>query len=348
MKLFSSIVIFITVQLQLSAQQTYPVSDSMPAILNGLQAGFTITGASEKEVGNKGDFSRYKIRFFVTNTTTEAKILFWSARGDNFVRAGNSAPQVVRFVCLNATGARLTSKECSLSAATCNMEVIVEDKDPSGKIVQNRRMANLGYWIRPGETISSNTIMIVPLNERPVVNAIFFPVNNSFAASLPNSASMGYEGMVPPPGNAASPYGASPPAPGSQNTSTGARVVRFKNASTGTHLNSQNGFVSCAGYSGNNTDWRGAEWELIPVEGTNYVSIRDKMQHRFLSSDGPGMLTDNNRSRTAWWSIEQSYGSTMYRIRNAATSAILVFQHGAIAMDGNGNINDNSALWMIE
>lgn len=172
-------------QLHSIAQQPYPVTDSAPVLLNGLQAGYTITGESEKEVGNKGEFSRYKLRFYVTNTTSEAKLLFMMQRGDPVMHAANAAPELVRFLCRNATGARFTSKECSLSATTCTLEVLVDDKDASGKIVQNRRLANLGYWIRPGETISTNVIMIVPLNERPAVTAVFFPVMNSFAASVP-------------------------------------------------------------------------------------------------------------------------------------------------------------------
>lgn len=164
---------------------SFPVTDSAPALLNGLQAGYIVTGESEKEVGDKGNFSRYKLRFYVTNTSSEAKILFFSQWGDPVLHADKSVPELVQFVCQNATGARLTSKGCSLSASPCNLEVLIDDKDAHGNAVQIRRMAHLGYWIKPGETISTNVIMIVPLGERPQVLATFFPVTHSFAASFP-------------------------------------------------------------------------------------------------------------------------------------------------------------------
>ena len=58
-----------------TAQPFFPVTDSAPALVNGLQAGYIITGESEKEVGKKGNFSRYKVRFYITNTTSETRVL---------------------------------------------------------------------------------------------------------------------------------------------------------------------------------------------------------------------------------------------------------------------------------
>ena len=55
--------------------QAINITDTTPAIFNGLQMGFSILKQSEKEVGKKGNFSRYSLRFYVTNTTGEAKIL---------------------------------------------------------------------------------------------------------------------------------------------------------------------------------------------------------------------------------------------------------------------------------
>src|SRR6185369_13652820 len=81
---------------------------------------------------------------------------------------------------LNATGARLTVKEATLQAHPCIMDAIVEDKDcTTGKVVQNKRPVNIGYWIRPGETIAGNSIVIVPLNQKPDMTATLFPINNA-------------------------------------------------------------------------------------------------------------------------------------------------------------------------
>ena len=164
------LLLFIACRFPAIAQQSapIPVTDSLPAMYQGLQAGYSITGASEKEVGNKGNFSRYKLRFFITNTAPEAKLLMQTP-GFLF-KVGSVSPEIVQFKCANATGARLTNKEATLRLQPCNIEATVDDKEcGTEKVVQNRRIVNIGYWIKPGETVAANTIMIVPLNEKPVL-----------------------------------------------------------------------------------------------------------------------------------------------------------------------------------
>jgi hypothetical protein len=154
------------------AQQAYPVTDSTPLTINGLQMGFNILNEREKEVGHKGDFERYSVRFFATNTTSEAKI-FMYRQGGGFLN--DRSPDIVHFQCLNATGARFTSNAAFLQATPCSVPAQVEDKDCStNKTVVNRRFVQIGYWIRPGETIHTDVIFIVPLGQYPKVTATPF------------------------------------------------------------------------------------------------------------------------------------------------------------------------------
>jgi hypothetical protein len=296
------------------AQPYFPVTDSAPAVVNGLQAGYTITGESEKEVGKKGNFSRYKLKFYITNTTNQPVILS-SAQNPN-----QAGPPLVRFTCLNATGARFTSKECTLAASPQNTETWEDGRDAHGNAIRIRRVVNHGFGIRPGETISTtnNIIMIVPLDQRPEINAVFSPGLTGFVAAAP---------------------GPVPPAPQS-----GSSVVRLRNTSSGAYLNAQNGQVGCN--SPDRNVW-GSEWELLPVPGTKYFLIRNKVQQKFLSAENNGLLADNSQSQAALWSVEQSLNTPGFRISNVQNNTILVAQNGIMLLTSNAP-QDNSGFWLVE
>jgi hypothetical protein len=293
-------------------QQFIPITDSAPALANGLKAGYIITGESEKEVGKKGNFSRYKLRFYVTNTTSETRVL----REGELAHPNQSGALLVRFTCLNATGVRLTSKECSISASPFNGEEWVAGKDPHGNNVRVKKVINLGYGIRPGESISTNTIMIVPLDQRPQITAIFSPSISHYTAYLPGS-------MAP----------------------AGPSVVWLKNTFTGTYLNTPKGQVVCNGID--HSAW-GCDWELLPVTGTNYFLIRNRFQNKFLSMENASLLSDNSQSQAALWSIEQSSNPAIFTLRNAVNNAPLVLQNGVVMAPGDNNSQNNAACWFIE
>jgi uncharacterized protein with beta-barrel porin domain len=61
--------IAVLIQLNLFAQEPLSVTDESPVTVNGLKAGYSITNETEKEVGSKGNFSRFQVQFYVTNTS---------------------------------------------------------------------------------------------------------------------------------------------------------------------------------------------------------------------------------------------------------------------------------------
>src|SRR5689334_10413477 len=119
------VIAFLFLQKFVLAQQVLPVTDSMPAIDEGLKAGYEISGASEKEVGDKGNFSRFKLRFYVINTSSQAKLIL--LRPTNSIFSSTVSPELVRFKCSNATGARFTNKEATLAAKPCIVDALVDD-----------------------------------------------------------------------------------------------------------------------------------------------------------------------------------------------------------------------------
>ncbi len=245
------ILICIVIHIKSTAQQVLPVTDSLPAILDGLRAGYSITEQSEKEVGSKGNFSRYKLRFFVTNTGTEAKIFLQKS---GFLNSGSAAHDIVTFKCANATGARLTNKTATLQMNPCVMEATVEDKEcGTDKINKNRRMVDIGYWIKPGETVATNTIMIVPLNEKPSMSVTFYPFNNGVVGSLSNH-------LID-----------------QNNGNYEQHFVHLKNVGSNYYLNNQNGPVACSSID---YGWWSSQWEILPVAGSNNFIIK-QMEKQF-------------------------------------------------------------------
>jgi hypothetical protein len=293
----------------------------MPAVLEGLKAGYEITGASEKEVGDKGNFSRYKIRFFVVNTSNEAKLII---NKPNNLFGGNASPELVKFRCTNATGMRLTSKEASLSAKPCIIDALVDETDPAtGKAVQKKKPANIGYWIRPGESISTNTIMIVPLNERPAMLVSFFPNTTGMPAAIVND------------NNGMGPGGSRPTV----------SFVRLKNFANSTYLHNQDGPLNCSKIDFN---WWSAQWEIIPVTGTSNFQIRNRWKNNFISTENGNLLSDNGQSAKAMWQIEETGTGSVYYIRNVADNSRLVLQNGQLRSSSGFNSNDAAAQWIIE
>ena len=64
-------------------------------------------------------------------------------REGELAHPNQSGALLVRFTCLNATGVRLTSKECSISASPFNGEEWVAGKDPHGNNVRVKKVINL-------------------------------------------------------------------------------------------------------------------------------------------------------------------------------------------------------------
>lgn len=301
------------------AQQPIVVTDSTPVTVNGLKAGYRIVSETEKEVGNKGNFSRYSVQFYVTNVTGEAKIILYR-QGFNLL--GNDVPfDLVLFRCLNATGARMTSKEFAVHAQPCVLQTLIEDKDgSSGKTTKNTHLGQVGYWIKSGETFSTKSVVIVPLNENPNFTAAFYP----HATSIISSASFNEMYNTQSPDNL--------------------RIAKIKNFSTNNYLNIQNGPLVCTPVDNTSLN---AQWQLIPVNGTNYYLIKNRLQNNFISIDNNGMLSANDQSTNAMWIIETIGTTNTYMIKNASNNTALINQNGAVqAVTVFGEMQN--AKWIIE
>ncbi len=287
--------------------KTFTVTDSTPVIYNGLKAGYEIKDESEKSVGKKGDFSRFKIKFYLTNVSTEAKIMY-----RNLDFGGHSGPinnNVALFKCSNATGARLTNKMAMMELQPCKIQAMVDN---------NKVMADIGYWIKPGETVSKTYPMIVPLNEKPTVTITFYPEVGNQAGTLMNVDN--------------------------QQSNNNAGFARIKNFAANTYLNNQSGSLACTAIE---NGWWSADWEIIPVQGTENFVLRNRWKNNYLGTDN-GWMTDNSTSTTAMWTIQETTTPNVFYIKNVSNNARLYVENGALKTSSSFISNDALTKWIIE
>jgi hypothetical protein len=329
------IAICLLISLASRAQQAYQVTANQPAVVDGMELGFIIKSTEVKAVSDKGDFSRYSVRFYVRNTTSESKIILYK-QGWNVL--GNVNDKLVQFDCLNATGARLTTKSTIISADACNVLAVVDDVDPNTKkTVQNKRFVQIGSWIKAGQTISTDAIVIVPLNEQPDVRAIYLANQLQQIAS----ASVG-AGDVPVQQSS----GVNQPAvyydPMAAATDGFSKIMNYE---AKTYLNLETGAPQSSAIQ---PDWQSAQWQLIRVPGTNYFNIKNRWKQTFLTTDNgsPGMFV-NYVSDGARWYLEKVPGARIFRIKNLSTGRYLSVASGQLTMVAAYN-NVLTAGWVFE
>ena len=334
-KLFICLLAAIAFAAPLLAQQqsqVFDVTDTAPLTLNGLTMGYHINSEEVKKVSDKGDFSRFSVKFFVTNTSPESKIILYRT-GFNFLN--EIAPYIVQFNVLNATGARLTSKEALLSANPCTILARVDDKDPKdpNKTVKNKRFVDIGYWIKAGETISTTAIVIVPLNDKPKVTATYLMNAVSPVGTVLNSANYGTP--PPPPG-----YGQ-----GYRDGYNRGSYYDIRNSWKGAYLDNRAGFITT-----NNTESQHIlQWEIVPVNGANYYLLKGKGLNAYISSGKPGSVELNSNTQYAgtMWYIEPVPGSDRVKFKNVGNNTYLNMESGVLQ---STNIWDDaeSARWVLE
>ncbi len=296
--------------------QTLQVTDSAPVLLNGIKAGYEIRSVDADS--KKDNQAKYKIYFYLTNTSTEAKIMY---QNSGFM--GHSGPinnNFALFKCLNATGARFTNKMCSMELQACNMMAKVEDKDCNGKTTINTRQVEIGYWLKPGETVSKTYPMYIPQSEKPKVTVTFYPEVANQTGTMMNGNS----------NNAAA-----------NNIS----FSRIKNFASGTYLNNQQGPLQCTAIE---NGWWSADWEIRPMEGTENFYIVSRWKNTYISSTANGMLAGNSNDTNAMWLIQESNTPNVFYIKNVSGNGRLYVENGILKVSSSFISNDALTKWIIE
>ena len=310
------------------AQSIMPVTDKEPATFASITMGYTIKSTEVKAVSDKGNFSRYSIRFYVTNNSPEAKIMLYK-QGWNVL--GNVSDKLAQFNCLNATGARFTSKEATINATECNVLADVDDQVAgTNKTVKNRRFVQIGYWIKPGQTISTDAIMICPLNELPKMEVTY----------LANQLTAVGSAEAPPISRETFYHNESPLSPGN-----GQGFVKIRNLFTTTYLNYETNVMHSSAID---AGWWSAQWQLIPIPGTRYFNIKSKWKGTFFTTDGAKFdLFADYMNDGARWILEPAEVPQSFRIINVESQKYLcVGSSNELKLTLNGNVP--STTWSLE
>lgn len=139
------------------------ISDGQTLDVNGMEVTFNILNKENVESGGK-QFDRYKVSASVKNKSDKAYNIRLSAFPQIVSNIG-----LVELDCINATGARLTSKKIELKMKAQMLNVTYSAYDKAGKFTTSTIPVTGSYYFDPGDTISDNAIFIVPQGEKPDV-----------------------------------------------------------------------------------------------------------------------------------------------------------------------------------
>ncbi|UHO39449.1 hypothetical protein H5J24_04940 [Chryseobacterium capnotolerans] len=140
------------------------ISDGQTLEVNGMDVTFNILNKESVESGGK-QYDRYKVSASVKNKSDKAYNIRLSAFPQIVSNIG-----LVELDCVNATGARLTSKKIELKMKAQMLNVTYSAYDKSGKFTTSTIPVTGSYYFDPGDTISDNAIFIVPQGEKPDVS----------------------------------------------------------------------------------------------------------------------------------------------------------------------------------
>ncbi|RLJ33359.1 hypothetical protein CLU97_2840 [Chryseobacterium sp. 7] len=153
--------VFIFLGISIHAQK---ISDGQTVDVNGMAVTFNILNKESIESGGKS-YDRYKVSASVKNNSDKAYNIRLAAFPQIVSNIG-----LVELDCINATGARLTSKKIELKMKAQMVNVTYSAYDKSGKFITSTIPVTGSYYFDPGDTITDNAIFIVPQGEKPDVS----------------------------------------------------------------------------------------------------------------------------------------------------------------------------------
>ena len=145
--------------------QIADLTEKKPVTYDGIEYGYLIKNEQTKTAKGE-EYSRFEITLFATNKSGCTKLYAQrtSYRTDDYPNL------LATFNCSNANGKRLTAKSGTVKAR--DFYVPVKIKENGKEVTQN---VQAGYMFRNGETIKTNIIVLVPKDEKPVLQC---SVNN--------------------------------------------------------------------------------------------------------------------------------------------------------------------------
>jgi len=156
----SFLFVFMLIVFGTASAQMVDLVEKRPNLINGVEYGYIIK--NEQTKSNKGEeYGRFEITLYATNKSGCTKLFAERTA----IYSYDDPSLLATFNCTNANGKRLTAKSGNVKAREFNVNVKIKE---GGKEVN--RVARAGYMFRNGETLKANIIVLVPLNERPIIS----------------------------------------------------------------------------------------------------------------------------------------------------------------------------------
>ncbi|MGC4101539.1 hypothetical protein [Ferruginibacter sp.] len=142
-----------------SFAQITDLEEKKPETVDGMEYGYYIKNEQVKSVKEE-EYNRFEITLYVTNKSGCTKL--YTDRTSVLSSEQNNL--LASFNCTNANGKRLTAKSGSVKARDFYINAKVQE---NGKDVT--KAVKAGYIFRNGETLKTNIIVLVPKDQRPVM-----------------------------------------------------------------------------------------------------------------------------------------------------------------------------------
>jgi hypothetical protein len=145
------------------------IKDGETVDLNGLAVTYRVI--SKEQVNVKGQtFDRYKIVASVQNNTGKSFNIRLASAGLGSSLVNTESGSLVELNCVNATGARLTSKFLKVRMKPHQVAVSYYTKNSDCKTIESSTTITAGYYLDAGQMAENDAIFIVPQGETPNVN----------------------------------------------------------------------------------------------------------------------------------------------------------------------------------
>jgi hypothetical protein len=146
-----------------NAQQ---IKDGETVNVDGIAVTYSVVNKEKLTIKDQ-NFDRYKVLASVKNNTGKS---FNIRLASSLDLSAISASKIVELDCINATGARLTSKKVQVGMKSHLINVTYPTKDKDGKAITAVLPVTAGYYFDQGQVIENDAIFIVPAGEAPQVN----------------------------------------------------------------------------------------------------------------------------------------------------------------------------------
>ena len=166
MKLIKTLTFLLPFLAMISVANAQQIKDGETVNVNGIAVTYSVIN-KEKFTIKDQDFDRYKVLASIKNNTGKS---FNIRLANSLDLSGINSSKIIELDCVNATGARLTSKKVQVSMKSHLINVTYPTKDKDGKSITAIIPVTAGYYFDEGQVIENDAIFIVPAGETPKVS----------------------------------------------------------------------------------------------------------------------------------------------------------------------------------